>query len=300
MKAMVINGYGGPEAIVAAEMPVPRPGAGEVLVRIRAAAVNPADGKWRDGMFASFAPVAFPHVLGYDVAGEVEAGEGFAPGTRVAGMLDPFVKGGYAEYVAGPAANFCAIPDGLAFETAAAIPTAGLTGTQLAEQSLDVQPGQTVLVTGAIGAVGRFAVRAVLGRGGRVVAAVRAAQAAEARALGVADVIALEQPEWAGPPFDGVLDTVGGEAVGQLCRHLAPGGRIITAATTPIPAEGLAAQPEFIAVQPSGSQLAALCEAVAAGEIAVPVAVVLPLSEAAEAQQLTARGGLGGKVVLKP
>ena len=133
MKAIVIHRYGGPEVLELADLPAPHPQAGEVLVRIAAAAVNPADGKWRAGMFQSFAPIGFPHILGYDVAGEVIGGEGFAPGTRVFGMLDPFHKGGYAEQVAVSSGTLAEIPEGMDFPTAAAIPTAGLTGLQMVD-----------------------------------------------------------------------------------------------------------------------------------------------------------------------
>jgi NADPH2:quinone reductase len=299
MRAVVMNGYGGTEVLALVEMPRPVPGAGETLVRIRAAAVNPADGKWRAGMFAGIAPITFPHVLGYDIAGEVEGGEGFAHGTRVFGMLDAFSKGGYAEYVAAPTAQIAVIPDALDFQTAAAIPTAGLTGTQMAH-AIDIEQGSLVLVTGAIGAVGRFAVHALKKRGARIVAAVRGAHRESALALGADEVVDLGHDDWPGPLFDHVLDTVGGEEVGRLCTRLKPGGRILTAATTPIPVAGLPAQPEFFRVQPDARQTRQLGEAVAAGEIEVAIAKVLPLSKAQEAQALTDRGGLGGKVILVP
>ncbi|SCW61234.1 NADPH:quinone reductase [Sphingobium faniae] len=300
MKAIVINRYGGPEVLESAALPPPQPQQGEVLVQIAAAAVNPADGKWRAGMFESFAPVGFPHILGYDVAGEVVGGAGFAPGTRVFGMLDPFRKGGYAEQVAVPADHLAPVPDGIDLPTAAAIPTAGLTGLQMVEKGLDLQPGATLLLTGALGAVGRFALFAAKARGAHVVAAVRAAHRDAVRALGADEAITLGEEDWAGAPFDHVIDTVGGEAVGALCRHLRPGGRLLTAATTPIPADGLPAAPEFYAVTPSGPDVARLAAAVAEGRIAVPIARILPLGQAAEAHRLVEAGGLNGKVILTP
>lgn len=300
MKAIVINRHGGPDILEAVEMPTPTLQPGDVLVHVMAAAVNPADHKWRAGMFSSFAPVSFPHILGYDVAGEVIAGEGFAPGARVFGMLDPIRKGGYAEQVAAPAILLAAIPDGLDFPTAAAIPTAGLTGLQMVERGIDAQSGQTILVTGAVGAVGRFVLYAAKARGARVVAAVRAAQGEAALALGADAIVKLGEEDWTGEAFDHVLDTVGGEAVAHLFRHLKPGGRILTAATDPIPVEGLPVAPEFFAVAPDGPDLARLGAAVSAGEIAVPIARILPLDRAAEAQALVERGGQGGKVILAP
>ncbi|GGC02915.1 NADPH:quinone reductase [Novosphingobium endophyticum] len=300
MRAIIMNGYGGADVLEMAQLPRPVPGKGETLVRIRAAAVNPADGKWRAGMFADFAPVSFPHVLGYDVAGEVESGAGFPAGTRVFGMLDPFRKGGYAEYVAAPAGQFVIMPDALAFAEAAAIPTAGLTGTQMAEDALDLKAGDRLLITGAAGAVGRFAMRAAKARRAHVVAAVRAGHRAVAMAQGADEVVALGEEAWTGAPFDHVLDTVGGEAVGQLCLHLKPGGRIVTVATTPIEAANLPAAPEFYAVQPNGAALQRLAAAVVTGALEVPIAKTMPLAEAAEAQRLVDSGGAGGKIILTP
>lgn len=300
MKAIIINRHGGPEVLEVAAIAKPVPQPGEALVSIAAAAVNPADHKWRAGMFAAFMPVSFPHVLGYDIAGEVVGGEGFPSGTRVFGVLDPLRKGGYAQYVAVSAAFLAPMPDALDFPTAAAIPTAGLTGLQLVEQAVNAQPGQNILITGALGAVGRFALHAARARGAHVVAAVRASHRAAMLALGADDVVELGGDDWRGAAFDHAIDTVGGEAAARLCRYLKPGGRIVTAATNPIPAEGLPAAPEFFAFTPDGVGLARLGEAVASGAIAVPVAHILPLEKAAEAQRLVEQGGQGGKVILTP
>lgn len=299
MRAMIIEGHGGPDALRLTEVPKPVPDEGQVLIDVSAAAVNPADGKWRAGMFAAFAPLRFPHILGYDVAGIVVDGGLIARGTRVAAMLDPVAKGGYAEFVAVDAAKVAAIPHDLTFETAAAIPTAGLTGSQMVERAADVQLGQLVLVTGTVGAVGRFAQHVAQERGARVVAAVRDSQVEAARVLGADDVVVLGE-EWNGPGFDHVLDTVGGDEVAALCRHLRPGGRIVTVATTPIDAEGLEAVPLVYSVVPSGEDLARLVKAVAAGEVEVPIARIMPLEAAAEAQRLIERGGIGGKIILTP
>ena len=215
-------------------------------------------------------------------------------------MLDSFLKGGYAEYAAVARDRLAILPDGLPFEQAAAVPTAGLTGSQLIERAVDAQPGQRILLTGAVGAVGRFALHRARSRDVRVVAAVRENQKAEALALGAEAAIALGAESWAGPGFDHVVDTVGGPAVAALCRHLLPGGRIATAATTPIDPEGLLAVPEFYAVAGDARELEELLAAVAGGEIAVPIAQVLPLEEAAQAQRLTDAGGAGGKIILRP
>lgn len=300
MRAITINGYGGVDVLALADLPLPEIEPGELLIAVVATAVNPADGKWRSGMFASFAPLPFPHVLGYDVAGIVEAGEGLAPGTRVVAMLDTFSKGGYAQYAKAKIAQVAVIPDALSFETAAAIPTAALTGLQMVEKALDLKPGQHVLITGAVGAVGHVALHAAKTRGAIVTAGVRAAQAGDARDRGADDVVIVGGEDWEGAPFDHVIDTLGGEDVARLCLHLRPGGRIITAATTTIPAEGLTTTPEFFAVAPDGADLARLVELVATGALSMPVAQVLPLEQAAQAQALVDAGGTGGKIILRP
>jgi len=179
MKAVRIHGHGGPEALVWEDAPRPVPGPGEILVRVAAAGVNPADYKHRNGMFRDFVPYVFPKILGYDVAGTVEAHgrdaggpeiEGPdsgrpAPGTRVFAMLDPLTAGGYAQYVAVPA-HFCAvIPEGMDFATAAALPCPALTGTQMVEEILRPAMGETVLVTGATGLSGSIVVKEFVRQG---------------------------------------------------------------------------------------------------------------------------------------
>ena len=299
MRAIVINRHGGPDVLEIAQIACPDPAPGEVLLRITAAAVNPADAKWRAGMFEAFIPVTFPHVLGYDVAGEVVSGEGIAPGTRMFGMLDPIRKGGYAEYVAAPRRYLTETPEGLADITAAALPTAGLTGMQLIERAADVRSGDTILITGALGAVGRFALHFAKLRGAHVIAAVRPAQREQVRALGADDIIALED-DWAGPKFDHVIDTIGGGAVARLCSHLKPGGKILTAATTPIPGDVLPATPEIFAVVPSACDCARLAAEVASGAMKVPIARTMPLVHAADAHRMIETGGQNGKIVLVP
>ncbi|MGO8858234.1 MAG: NADP-dependent oxidoreductase [Steroidobacteraceae bacterium] len=302
MRAVVFERYGPPDVLRPVEAVRPRAGEGELLIAVAAASVNPADFKWRAGMFRDLVPLQFPHILGYDVAGTVEAvGRGvcgFSPGVRVAALLDPVTKGGYAECVAVHVQAVARIPSALSFAVAAAVPCAGLTGTQVVEDSVRPAPGERVLITGATGAVGRFALAAARRLGAHVIAAVRASHVAEARALGAAQVIVLGDDDWRGAPFDQVCDTVGGPAVSRLCRHVVPGGRIFTVSTTPIDPDGLPAEPSCVAVRPDGERLAALLDEVAAGRMTVPIALRLPLEAAAEAHRLLEAGGLKGKIIL--
>lgn len=303
MRAIHMNTYGGPEVLELAEAATPAPGPGEVRVKAAAIGVNPADWKRRAGWFKDMAPLSFPHVLGYDAAGVVDAvGEGvddLAAGDRVV-LLTLMKQGAYAEYVVALSAATAKIPPNLDFGAAAALPTAGLTGVQLIEEHVRPVAGQTVLVTGAVGAVGRFAVYTAKRLGARVVAAVRASQADEARTLGVDDVAVLGGADWAGAPFDAVADTVGGREVAKLCRHVKACGVIATVSTTPIDPTGLPSKPIFIALHPDKEQLGRIAEAVALGDITVPIARRLPMAQAGEAHRLVEAGGVGGKIILEP
>jgi NADPH2:quinone reductase len=307
VRAVQFDEFGGPEVLHLADIARPEPAPGEIRIRVAAIGVNPADFKWRQGMFQHFAPVSLPHVLGYDVAGVIDAlGSevgGLELGQPVFAMLNNLTKGGYAEYAIVPAADAAPVPEGLDAATAATLPTAGLTGLQMIEEHIRPKPGQSVLVTGATGAVGRFAVHAALQIGARVVAAVRAQHAEEALALGTHAVIALDATagsDDAEIAFDHVADTVGGPEVARLCRRVDPAGMICTVSTTPIDPQGLPSAPVFIAVHADRAQLIRLARAVAAGEIGVPIARRMPLAQAAEAHRLIEAGGVGGKIILVP
>lgn len=302
MKATRIHAHGGTDVLLYEDAEKPAPRLGEVLIRVAVAGVNPADHKHRDGMFKDYIPYVFPKTLGYDVAGTVEAvGDGVtapAPGTRIFAMLDPMVGGGYAEYVTTDAAGCAVMPDAMDFATAAGMPCPALTGTQMIEEQLKPQKGDTILITGATGMVGRFALLAAKSAGARVVAAVRPAYAEEARALGADEVVALDGGAWTGAAFDGVIDTVGGAASTVLAASTRAGGRILTAATNPLDATVLPSPPEFIAVHPDGARLERLGADVMAGTMAVPIAARFALAEAGQAQAMIEAGGVRGKVVL--
>lgn len=282
---------------------MPPAGKGQVRVKVAAAGVNPADYKWREGMFREVVPVPLPHTLGYDIAGTIDAVgagvEGFAVGDRVFAMLDPFSKGGYAEFAVADVSWLAKVPADLDLDLAATLPTSALTGLQMIEEHVRPQSGETLLVTGAVGAVGRFAVHAANRLGVRVIAAVRASQRDLALSLGASEAIVLGNEIPAGLSFDHVADTVGGGDVAALCRLVRPGGRILTAATTPIDPQGLVATPTFFAVHPDGAGLARIGDLVANGAVTVAPARALPLAEAAEAHRLVEAGGLGEKIILR-
>lgn len=304
MKVIQFTEYGDPQVLQLADAPLPMPGVGAVRIKVAAAGVNPADYKWRQGMFRETVPVPLPHVLGYDVAGTIdeigEGVEGFSVGDRVGAMLSPFAKGGYAEFVAIDAANVAKIPEGLDFNAAAALPTPALAGVQLIAEHVRPEPGQTVLITGAVGAVGRFAMHTARELGARVVAAVLESQLETARSLGADEAIVLGADASADVRIDHVADVVGGDAVAAICRLLPASGRIRTVATTPINPDGLQSTPTFIAVHPDGAALASIYALVADGKVTVAPVRTMPLAQAADAHRLVETGTLQEKIILNP
>ncbi len=186
------------------------------------------------------------------------------------------------------------------FAQAAALPCAALTGSELVEEGIQPKPGQTVLITGATGSVGRFAVKAAKDLGANVVAAVRPSYFDEARKLGADEVIALGSSPPTGMSFDHIADTVGGADVAKLALSIKAGGLLLTVGTVPIPSEGLAVTPTFFGYHPDGARLSRIVADVAGGAVLVPVVKRLPLARAAEAHMFMAAGGVGGKVILEP
>src|SRR5665213_2514955 len=192
MKAVVLNQYGDVSQLHYQETEVPEYGDNEVLVRVRATSINPIDWKVRRGAAKERMPVEFPAILGRDLAGEVvEYGRnvtGFSKGMRVMALAN----GAYAEYTVVKAEVLAPIPDALSFEQAGALPLVTLTGAQLIERAVKPKAGQTVLVTGALGGVGRAAVHVARQHGARVFAGVRASELDKAAELNVDEIIAID------------------------------------------------------------------------------------------------------------
>src|SRR5580704_4671188 len=211
MKAAVLVGFGGVDQLELREVPEPKTGPGQVQVRVVATSINPIDWKLREGMKRAGLPLELPAILGRDASGEVvEVGSGvtrFRPGARVTGL----VMGAYAERVVAKDEAWAEVPEGLDLVDAAALPLVTLTGSQLVEESLAPRPSETILVTGALGSVGRTAVFAAKGRGVRVWAGVRRAQKEAAQALGVDGVVALDDEIDCGrlPTLDAISVTDG-------------------------------------------------------------------------------------------
>lgn len=298
MKAVQISAYGGIERLELVDLPMPHPGAGEVLIRIAASAVNPFDLLVREGVFAQFIPLQLPAVLGGDAAGTIEAvGPGvleYKAGDRVIADFPTNGRGSHAAFGVVSVDAIALLPDAVSFEQGAALPKAGLTGWQAAG-AVGAVPGERVLVSGALGSVGRAALQRLVALGARPVAAVRAERLNEARALGV-EAIELEVAS-AAPGFDRAIATVG-SAITETIGHVRDGGRLVS--IVPVPEEANPAKRvEVVQLyhQTDAPTLAAVARAAASGELIVPIAKTYPLDALGEAQQAVA-DGIRGKVIL--
>ena len=300
MKAVVIDGFGGVDQLHMQNIDDPEVGAGEVLVRVRATSVNPIDLKIRDGAAAKFMGVELPAILGRDLAGEVvRVGPGvvrFAPGQRVMAMAN----GTYAELTTVKADVLAPIPDKLSYEQAAALPLVLLTGAQLIERAIKVEPGWSVLVLGAVGSVGRTVVHVALQRGAKVIAGVRASQVKEAQSLGAQQVIATDDQKQIERlhDLDAVADTVGGPTAARALKALKPGGVFGTVLAPPADAAQHNVRVAAMQAVPDASRLYELADEVARGEFTIPIAKTLPLDQVQEAHR-EAENHPSGKIVLK-
>jgi NADPH:quinone reductase-like Zn-dependent oxidoreductase len=300
MKAIQMHGYGGVDQLRYEDVPAPTAGPGEVLVRVAATSVNPIDWKIRRGNLKGMT-LQFPVIPGRDVAGEVVAvGAGvsnFKPGQKVMALTNHT----YAELVVVPSAALATVPDGLELQQAGALPLVTTTGAALIEH-VGPHSGQTVLVTGALGGVGRTAVYVATERGARVIAGVRERQKRQAQALGADQVIAIDSDSEIRslPDLDAIADTVDGEVIGKLIAKLKRGGVLGSVLGKPKAAEGQDIRVEAFSVQPNPAVLARLAEAVRKGSLSIPVVKTFKLSEAAAAQKLAEEGKVEGKIVLMP
>jgi len=300
MRAAVLMGIGGVDQIEVREVPEPTTGPGAIKVQVVATSINPIDWKLRGGMKRAGLPLKVPGILGRDASGEVvEVGAGvtrFGPGARVTGL----VVEGYAARVVAKDEAWAEVPAGLNLEDAAALPLVTLTGSQLVEESLAPRPSDTVLVTGALGSVGRAAVFAAKGRGVKVWVGVRRSQKDAAEALGVDGVVALDDETDCRrlPPLDGIADTVGASVTEKLLERVRRGGVVASVASDPKGAQERGLEVRHHSAHPDPERLARLVRAVAEGALVIPIARRFSLAQIREAQQF-AEQGAGGKVIVQ-
>lgn len=303
MKAMVLTEYGGVDNLEFRDIAEPDAAPGQLKVRVRSASINPIDWKLRSGAARAMMPLQFPAILGRDAAGEVVAvGSGvksFAVGDRVMGL----VMGAYAEFVCAAVDAWAKLPAGLDAVDAGALPLVLLTGDQLIDATLGSSPGagQTLLVTGAVGAVGRVAVWVAKRRGAKVLAGVRSSQVQEAEKLGVEGIVVLDDDAAIArlPAIDCIADTVGGKTIGKLLSKVKAHGVVGSVVGEPAEAKARGLTVRAFLAHPDSKRLSELGAAVASGQLVIPIAKRFPLSEARAAQALAEGGGVA-KVLLIP
>jgi NADPH:quinone reductase-like Zn-dependent oxidoreductase len=299
MKAVVVHQYGGPEVLKFEDYPDPVPGPGEVLVRVAATSVNPIDYKRRAGLTKDFYPLTFPGLIGVDLAGTIMKGgpgvEGFSVGDKVFAMADNT----YAELCVVKAAMLAKVPMGLDLIQAAALPLVTITGNQLMSAT-GIKAGQTVMVVGAVGNVGRSAVFTAKQRGATVIAGVLKRQIDEAKTVGADQVVPTDDDTAIASlsPLDAIADTVGGRTAEKLIAKVKAGGVYASVVEAP---QNAAKYPSVrmahVFSKFDRKTLESMAEAVRDGKLVIPISQKLPLNEAAEAQAEAEKGGVG-KILL--
>ena len=300
MKAVVLHEYGGPEKLVYEDVPDPVAGQGEVLVRVAATSVNPIDFKLRSGAMKAHWPLELPTILGRDIAGIVRAvGDGvtgFKPGDKVMAVGNR----AYAELATVAVKNLAFVPENLDLVKAAALPLVMQTGEQLITQGTKIQSGQTVLIAGAVGGVGRSAVWAAKKAGAKVIAGVKKSQLKEAESLGADQVLALDDAAAFDKLgfIDAVADTVGGETGQKLLGKVKQGGVYASVVGPPGNAKmHPTVKIESVQSKPDAGMLRTMAEAVAARRLVIPIDRMVPLADAAKAHAAAEKGGIG-KILL--
>ena len=303
MKAVRLYEYGGPDNLKYEDnVPDPALGDNSVLIEAAAASVNPIDWKIRSGARQKDFPLTLPAILGKDVSGIVRAvGKNvrtFKAGDRVLAVAEAT----YAQLVVVEGSVLTHLPEGLDLVDAAAIPLVVLTGDQLVHLAARAQRGQTVLVSGALGNVGRAAVHAALKLGARVIAGVRARQLPQAASLGVADSLAIDDDAAIAnlSKVDAVADTVGGETAAKLFARVKDGGNFGYASVLPagVAESNPAVKVTRVFARPDASKVREFADDIRDNKFVLPISRRLPLRAAGEAHVLVQQGGAAGKVIL--
>jgi NADPH:quinone reductase-like Zn-dependent oxidoreductase len=300
MKAARIHTFGLPDVVVVEDVPIPSPGSGEVLVRVMAAGVAPWDALIREGK-SKVSPQP-PLTLGSDLSGVVEqVGPGvsnFATGDEIYGVTNPQFCGVQAEFAVASAAMVARKPQSLSFIEAASAPVVAVTAWQMLFQYAEAICGQTIMIVGAAGNVGTYAVQMAVDAGIHVIAIGRPDDKPLLRSLGVQSIIDSSKPAFEHdlPPVDAIVDTVGGSTLQRLVTALRPGGKLMSSVSTPPPPAGAI----FFYAEVTTARLQTLTTLFDTGRITTRVGSVLPLSEASQAQNMLAGAPhKPGKIVLE-
>lgn len=306
MKAIYFEKKGSPESLISGEILRPTAAPGQVLVRVHATAIMPTEVQWGPTFQTrSGGPRSFPVVLGHEFSGVIEdAGSnvsGFQNDEEVFGLNDWFSNGAQAEYCVVDETGVARKPKSLRHTEAAVVPISALTAWQGLFEKANLQRGQRVLIHGAAGNVGAFAVQLARWRGARVIATASSGNLDFARALGADQVIDYRNTRFEDVICDVevVFDTVGREMLERSWNVLKPEGRVVTVATT----SGQSSEPRvrdaFMIVRADGAQLAQIAGMIDAGELRVFLGQTFELAEAREAYARAVSGGMRGKVALR-
>jgi NADPH:quinone reductase-like Zn-dependent oxidoreductase len=303
MKAIRIHQFGDANTLKLEEVPNISIADDQLLVRVRAAGVNPIDWKIREGYMKDRMPTKFPLTLGQDFAGEVvDKGKSvtqFTKGDRVYG----FAQGAYAEYAAAPVSTVAKIPDSMDFATAAALPTAGLTALQIIRDFVQAKSGMTILIHGAAGGVGSFASQIAKYKGARVIGTATGDDDVQyLKSIGVDEVIDYKRERFEDKvhDIDAVVDLVGGDTNARSYGVLKPGWILVSTVQPPDEAAAKKAgiRAQLIVMKRNSADLSELAQLVAKGAVKPRMDKTLSLSQAKEAQQLSETGKTEGKVIL--
>lgn len=304
MKAVRIHSFGGPDVLLLEDVPKPQAGAGEVLIKVQAASVNPIDFKIRSGDFKPEG-LQMPVTLGRDVSGTVEEigrdVRGLSIGDEVYALLEP-AHGGYAEYTVTKADGLAPKPSSIDHLHAAAVPLAATTAWQGLFDHGQLEAGERVLIHGAAGGVGHFAVQFAKDRGAYVIATAREEDAELLRRLGADEVIdyKTQRFEDIARDIDLVLDLVGGETQQRSWSVLKDGGRMVSTVAPPMHAEAARhhAKGEIFMAERNGRELAQIGRLIDNGKVSVFIQHTLPLTEVSRAHNHMEHEHVRGKVVL--
>ncbi len=302
MKAIRIHDYGGLDALVLEEAARPEPQAGQVLVRMRAAGVNPADSASRSGAFKQWMPIQFPWTPGLEGAGVVEAvGEGVSA-FKVGQEIYGFVSGGYAQFALANVKDIQAKPSNLTMEEAASAPMGSIMAWGAVVEVANVEPGQAVLIHGATGGIGSYATQLSHWKGAYVIGVTSKANLEFVRSLGAQLAIDYGEVEFENvvQDVDVVVDTVGGGVTDRSWGVMQPGGILVSVAGRLSPEAGKAQGVRAASVsRPSFGDHRQITELLESRTLVPTIRAVFPLDEAAQAQQLSESRHGRGRIILQ-
>ena len=307
MKAVRIHEYGGPDVLKYEDAPRPHPEPDDVLIRVHAAGVNPVDWKVRQGYLREKLRRPLPLILGWDVSGVVEAAgpavTRFKPGDELYSRPDLARDGAYAEYIAVRESQATLKPKSIDHIHAAAIPLAALTAWESLFDAAQLSLHQRVLIHGAAGGVGHYAVQLAKWKGAYVIGTASARNHEFVRRLGADEMIDYHAQSFEDVVrnVDVVLDTIGGETQQRSWQVLKPGGVLVSIISPPSSetAKARGVRQAYVFIQPNASRLAEIAALVDSGKLRAAVETILPIADARRAHEISQSGHARGKIVLR-